>query len=718
MPLDSFSSNRWCSRRSFRVAAIVLGAGVLFGALPLQAIELSVTSAAAPVMEPVQASARRVDGGVTVPIRLSADAPTRVELPPGLWELAIDSPRFWSAPVYLPASAAEATVKLWPRATVTGHVSPRSPASATLVVRFAARNAKGEVAEPSGTIDCAFRDRAWSCALPASELDLQFGLTGYATEFRWGVKVPAGSVTDAGTLDFAPGSALSGTVEVQKHVRADLTAAEVSLSPANVEGGAALRELTAKPNSRGFFQVRGLAPGQYVVRARAKGLVTQPRPVEIIAGTNAALKAPLILAAPVTLSVSITPPVSPAGQRWQVQLATGIPGSDRGDVLDRSLASPQGTWRARALTPGEYFLQIEQQDGSVWRWERVVVGDEDLQLDLLATAEKVSGAVFLGDRPLQAAVQFGDDHGQTLHADEKGEFSGVIPLLTAGDEVPILVSAETPDVRRTVRMKGTVKADGGLRFDIHLPATTIVGQTVNTDGSPEPFAGLTVRSDSDQVVQQLTSHEDGSFQIYGFEPGTYRLQADNFRKRSSVVTVEAAETSDPVPVQVVLTSDEEVRGEIAMGAARVAGASVYALPVNTTTAYVPHATSDAAGRFVILLPPGTETYDMVVVPRGFSVTCARIRREPGKIVHVEVTQAPGTLTADIPEGGIPLLVHDGAELSLPWMAIRSGGTTEPSDKRQRLTVANLEAGTYAVCTGGKCVSVYVPPFSSAHAAIQ
>lgn len=703
------------------LVALVVIAWSLGDAAALTITVKTAGTASAPAT--ITALMRRVDG----------DAPARVlELPVGTpasvsdagshtWEItAASSTPFWVAPVY--ASGTEAvTLELWPLGSIGGKVAGAGPATSggDVIVSFApAADQPSAASRPAGVVTCPLHGVDWQCAVPAGLLDLRLNRTGFATEFRWAVKVS--DITDIGPLTFTAGSSVSGKVQLLQRSKTDLLKdVEVAMTPLNIDPSRReVPKYTAAADARGFFQVRGLRPGNYSLRARSKSsaLLSDTRTVAIIQHTNAALKEPLVLARPARLSVRITPALDVQQRRWQVMLLKTGDVAGTADVVDQSLASAKGEWSRRGVLPGEYRLEVQQEDGSEWMTEEFTLTSEDGDrvVEIAVSSQRVTGRVLLGTRPLAARVKLGGENGPALIADKTGRFEGEFPSF-ADDETVLFVTSDTPHVQRTLTVKGDRAPDGTIHFDIHLPATAVTGRTINEDGSPES-AIVTLRTKNDKgdrFFEQMFSSEDGAFQFEGFAPGVYVLQADAFQKASAVVDVEITDGTS-TPLDLVLRPQEQVRGVISMNGVPVAGADVYAFPRDTKTSLLPRVTSDAAGRFVLTLPPGTNTYDVMVVPRGFYITAARVTRDPKEGLRVTVGQDGGSLTIDAPDDQVPLhLGRAGGEYPLPWVVDVSGGTVSTHDGRRRLTVPNLEPGAYTVCRKRSCESVYVPRFATA-----
>lgn len=648
----------------------------------------------------VDAQLQRLDANAqTRPLTLSLDTPSDITIGEGTWELIITSPELWSAPVVL-SDGRDVALQLRRRGRIVGTVGGGAPASGDLRLTF---EQKQEGLH--GTTTCALRERKWTCDVPAGQLDLQFSLAGFATEFRWGVNVVPEQPANAGKLDFTPGSSLSGSLQLHENQKGTLERTEVSIAHANAGPGDRVRRLVAVANARGFFQFKGVPPGQYLVRATGKDLVTQPRTVDVIAGVNAALRTPLVMASPRRASITLTPPLDSHGEPWLVELYATSWGP--AELIGQSLAAESGLWTSAGLIPGNYLLYVRQKNQALWKIHELIMPADDVALVLPVEGQRIVGRVMLGDRPLAATIQFGSEYGEPLVADESGRFEGIVPK-SAESKARILVTSDVPAIRRHVEVEGALTPDGDLSYEIQLPNTTILGRTVDEKGTPIAFAILTVRSFEPDLFEQPSSGEDGSFQLAGYEPGSYRLQAESFKKKSAVVEVDASESSSLASIDVVLREEEEVRGEVTMGSVRIAAANIYGLPRDTSTSSVPHAQSDVNGRFVLALPPGTRTYDVIAFSPGFATTAGRIVRDPKRILSVETAQHGGTLIVDAPEGSRPVLVRDRGEFSLQWVAQETGGSVRTEDGIQRFVVPNLEPGDYQVCWNGKCAAVFVP----------
>lgn len=482
----------------------------------------------------VEGERRSIERDISVPGDVS------LELPPGIWELTVQSSMYWSRPKYVSGKEA-VTIDLWPVATLEGTVKgvESAPPSVIRVAFEPSEAERGARPSPSGEATCSIEGEKWNCLLPAGVYDLRFGSPGYASMFRWNVRAEAGVPTRIGSLSLVRGPSLFGYVVAHDGIECDMKDVRVTAVP-RVKGGQVRSAYTATPNARGFFQLTGIPPGDYLVAARGKGIRAESRPARVLKDLNAELRSPLILDRPKTISVTLTPPVAPDGSGWRVSLLLHDSDARRLDELvTKEAASAGGAWKHEAVA-GTYLLEIAEKDESVWWSEDVQVSADDVSRDIALPSLMVSGSVKLGDRPLAARILFGARMGprqKTLLADDDGKFSGMIPGKPDDSDVwDIGVEADVPRVQRTLeRVKGTRGQDGETRFEIELPATGISGRILNDDGTPEPHALVSLQPNDASEFQQVFGNAHGGYELFGLPNGKYRIQAESHPKTSGVV---------------------------------------------------------------------------------------------------------------------------------------------------------------------------------------
>ncbi len=198
---------------------------------------------------------------------------------------------------------------------------------------------------------------------------------------------------------------------------------------------------------------------------------------------------------------------------------------------------------------------------------------------------------------------------------------------------------------------------------------------------------------------------DGSFQIAGFEPGTYRVMADGDggKSRGVALTLRDGEATE---VELIIENTEPFRGRITMGEAPVIAADIYAFPRDATSPLIPQARTNEGGFFQVDMPPGTTIVDALVVQPAFDVVFGRTTLQRGKELRIGTQQMGGTIVLES-KAVNAILLHGRAELFAAFIADRAGGTIDAG----RITIPRLMPGQYFACTYDKtrCVSGYLAP---------
>jgi hypothetical protein len=656
-------------------------------------------------------------GGADTPIQQVVSVPGNhpLQLPPGNWEVTIESPALWSQPVVVTQSEA-ARIDLWPIGFVHGTFKgqrKRTAIDALRVLFTAVDRANAETADfpVSGETRCAVDGTAWRCPVPAGRYDLRLVARGYAAEFRWDQLIPAGKDSSLGTMVMRPGASLSGFVNLGRDVQAEMTSVVVTAKP---RAGATLpqRSYSSPVTRRGFFQIAGLPAGEYSVSAGSGKLRSSDRTVTILEERSAELRAPLIVDLPRKLTVRVTGPRE-APPLWHIRLYSVMPGP-RLENAAAGLTDAEGKWTAQ-LPPGEYLLQVGRSETSKWRSADITVGEADVDFDVQMPGRLVSGTVTLGSVPLaDAQLIFGGEQGseqETLVTDGEGKFTGVLPEPRDESDWTITIASDQPRVKRTVHQQPKENDGGSLEFVIDLPRTAVTGRVVNEDGSGEGNAIVTLRSPDGSVFEQVGTDDDGAFVLFGFEPGTYRVRADAARRSTAIVNVDATQDVT-APVQLVLRDEVAVRGRVQSRTTSGVEANLTALQRGVRSDFVPIASSDARGMFELWLPPGTRVFDLLVQAPGFAASAGRIAVVDDKFLTITVDQNGGSLSLEFPAGADPVLKHDGAEFRARWFATTTGGRIDALKSLERATIANVEAGEYTLCAGNQCKSGVVTPQGS------
>jgi hypothetical protein len=669
------------------VAFVSLCTGNIFAAQ----VRISVSGAIAPGA--VNLRAQRVDGrGEPRDAVIDAAGAGSISLGEGLWEIRLDSHRFWAAPIFL-RDGDSGSLELFPASEIRGTVND--------VRSLRARFSSVKEAGLKGEVQCDVEGGDFRCLIPDGTYDIRFSAPAKAPEFRFALQVPRNAPMQ---LKFVAGASLSGRLETARHVRAPLEGIEVLL----VDD--AKHRFSSVANARGFFQFKGLPPGTYALRARKQGLAAESRSVKILAGIAAELNKPLLLDRPHRLTVIVSPPLDPSSVPWRIELSQTDFRPRRTEIVSDSAASANGEWRQDSLIAGEYEVRVRRREGEQWYSGNVTLEDDDVTLPIAVVGTRLRGTISLGEKPIAASLSFGGEGGAVLHADEFGAFDGQIP---PGDsERLLLVECDLPRIRRTLRVKPERGESGEDHLDIRLPSTTLLGRVVDEDRKPMPHAIVNVSRDHPVVFEQTFTEADGAFQIAGFEPGTYSVTADDFEMGSKRTPV-TLEADKPTEVEIVLQKEVHVPGRMMIESAPVINAEIVAVPRDTWAPTLHSPMTDEQGRFRLALPPGTHVFDCLAVHPAFDVVMGRGTVEAKKLLHIATRQIGGTLrieSASSTDSARPMVRHAGAEFAASHIAGKAGGSVD----KNLIVIPRLEPGEYSVCAGEpvECSSGYVPPYGT------
>jgi hypothetical protein len=694
-----------------RALVILLVGSACAGAAVAAPISLETVVHGSTSVEPVQARLRadRV-GGTGAPVEgiVSVPGMASVELAEGNWELSIQSPRYWSAPTVV-SNGQAAVVELWPAGILTGTVKTDGKAGDVreLRVHFSPPPEHAGNGSPTGDSICSLTNERWECLVPAGRHDLRLLARGFAAEFRWDQEV--GARTDLGQLKLRRGASLVGFVTPTRGLKPTMRDVVVEARPQLMATANSRRVYTATVNERGFFQIAGLPAGQYLVHADAGRLRSEERSATIIEDRNAELRSPLVLDVPRKLVLHVESPATSATDPWQIRLSRVNRDANRLEEPLIGTVGEEGDWSAEVI-PGDYRLRIGRADGSTWHSADITVAS-DVYLDVSIPVRQINGRVKLGDRLLRGArLIFGGDYGGErceLVTDSDGEFSGTLPEQEkATTRWTITIDSADPRVRRTADHEPVQSDTGDLRFDIELPETVVTGRVVEEDGAAAPGAWVTLQSSEGNVFEQASADADGQFELFGFEPGTYRIQADAFGRSSEVAKIEASEPA-AAPLELVLRTEVVVRGRVQARNTMGVEAELTALPRGVQASFVPTATTNSNGFFELRLPPRTRILDLLIESPGFPLSLGRVTIQNDKYLTLTLDQNGGRLTLEIPGGANATISHGGAEVPLGWLARPIVGQDEGL-----VTFPSIEAGDYELCLNGNCRSGILAPHGS------
>lgn len=282
------------------------------------------------------------------------------------------------------------------------------------------------------------------------------------------------------------------------------------------------------------------------------------------------------------------------------------------------------------------------------------------------------------------------------------------------------MEADQPRVRRTLSaVRGTRNASGEIRFEIDVPSTLQRGIVLGQNGVGV-LAFVNVQTVAEVPrSEQFRTETDGSFEIAGLEPGTYRLQAEDRSGRSDIIELKIG-GEEKSPIELTVRPSQDIEGRITAGGAAISGAEVSAYPRGVGAMRAEDAVSRTDGRFTIPLPIGTERADLLIAADGFPSILLQGETRSKEPLVIEIARPAGTLVADTPSDALFNLRRRGAEISVLQLRHSVQSRNDNGKSYDRTEIILLEAGAYEVCVSfvdgkfidGKCASAYVPPNGS------
>lgn len=707
------------------VALVVSAPLVAEEEVPLASVRLSLE---------LPAGVETSDGGILVFRAAEGDVETRVPLtspsteaflPPNTtWSVALQAPGLWAPEQVVTTGASETRtlrkVPVWQLAIVRGKVIPAEPAEElpqTLEARFeiddAATPGEGSLKD---SVSCPIEeDGRFECDVPAALQDMRISAQDFVPHYFWGLEPSPEKAHRLGTLRMQRGASLVGRVALDGSGFGNV---DVELSPWQATGGdsglqdrlARTRRLT-QPNEQGFFQFGGLPEGAYVLEARHPELApARMFPVEVFSRGEVVLQQALHLRPPLTLSLTLDPPLDWLEQPWKVQIFRGSAGSSslEPEPMYQGVATMNGELTLPDVAPGRFKVTVADSQGNGFWTASDVLIETEADADLYVALElfPIEGRVTLGDEPLPAKLWFGGNEGTwaEIATDAHGEFTGVLP---ESGRFRLELLAEEPAIRHLHWVN--VPADGSLphRIEIEVPDTLIYGRVVDGSGAPVSRAGVLVQSEGHSLGVEVDAK--GAFEIRGLAEGEVELMAQGMTpegERSSPVETAMATENQPFgPVELRLQDVHTLQGQVlSERGSPVVGAAVVVLPPPEAPGFGARARTALDGSFEVEMPETVNRLHVLVMPPGHALKAFEIDTSYGRRFALQVPSQGGTLELAVPQelqdaatGATKLtLQQDGILLSKSqlyhWALSHQGRVAN-----EGLVVPDLAPGYYRVC---------------------
>ncbi|MBN1208525.1 MAG: carboxypeptidase regulatory-like domain-containing protein [Myxococcaceae bacterium] len=469
---------------------------------------------------------------------------------------------------------------------------------------------------------------------------------GYAPLLRDVVR-PYGEERTHLSLTLEPGLALTGrtvvrgTQEPLPLVELVLTAHGRKLESWQRAEAPAEERVFATSDARGNFRVEGLAPGGYLLEARAVGHAR-----EVLQGVK------LPAAGPLTVALQVAGVIEGFVVDAQGNPAAGaevqVSGRD-----PQVVTTGQGGGFSVEVEPGEHTVSARRGDeaGSLDRPVIVSAGrtvrDVWVRLGQGAVMEgrvvsRATGAPIAGASVDVSPYRQNGDSGRTV-TDGEGRFS--VGRLAPGS-YDLVVSA--PGFSELARRGLTVAS--GERFAVELQLTSTgaaEGQVRDTAGQPVQGAQVTGGSrwggGLGNIPAEARTDAEGRYRLEGLSAGTLLLTAS--REGATLGVSQRVEVTEGGTAQVDFTLEETgtVEGVVrATGGALPASLAVTAFAQGRgrfSPSDMARAEIDTAGNFRMVLPPGSYGLQLRSEERwGFGGRRSQsVLVEAGKIVRTELS---------------------------------------------------------------------------------
>ncbi len=664
------------------------------------------------------------------------------------WILSVEVDGYWAPELTIAAGSREAiAVTLLETATLVGRVRLKgeggerpdrirgkfnSSSDHAMTTATRAYRTEKPRSSPRGTLECPLLKQRFECALPAADLDLRLEIDGYAPHYLWGLSLEAGKTHSLGLIDLFAGASLIGTVDAEDPIRTE--------APVMVEMVPRLMTPTADPamiardrnraaatevGESGFFQIRGLAPGEYSLKATLAGFGSAYLPVVTIAeGREHELDEPLLLRPPARIEVFVTPPLDPYDLPWTIEISKDSAIS-RGvyEKVASGIASLSGSWTSDGLPPGRYTLKLCDDLASIWVNQEIEVEPEMAPIFLEVPYVSIEGTVTVGEEPVEADIWFGGRHAEHsihLESNEDGEFSG--PLSRTGRwPVDVRFHPSYAVTLKPVDVEPRPGKDTAV-VELSLPDTILAGEVVDEEGRPVPQPMIFVKG-KDAVEEnqsiQVAADDIGVFTIRGLSAGLLEIHAQDqlLDRRSDKILHTLREDSEAPPLRLVVREEITLSGYLYHAGQKIFDGLILAETEGahgTTPSVWQGSTEFGSGRYSVNLPKRPAS--VLVVAPGYAAKIFRFvpTSSGDHNLDLEMLSMGGRLSVEITPTAFakPELVrqvhvfHKDALVNLGILTINLRAEFQQSSGL--MVLGPLEAGSYALCLGDDCVGGDLP----------
>ena len=581
-------------------------------------------------------------------------------------------------------------------------------------------------APPAGRVRCIGGPQHSDCALPAVPLDLKIEPEGFAPVFFWNLQGKPGELRSLGPISLLAGASIAGRVvdgaghplvaELEAHPS---TSRDPSSPDLETNRRLGLKVVKANSDQDGRFQIVGIPPGEFDIKASASGFVptTLIRQIQLVGGEAQLIQDPLVFLHPERLRLQLIPERDPWNRPWIVEL---IADALEGIEEQKAPAKDDGAWISAPNPPGRYSLEILDHREQVWDRREIDLEKGEDVLPIEIPVLQIRGRANLAGDPA-AGILYLQQHpsvqGLRFELDEDGKFEGFV----AG-EGRWLASLERSGGGGSAIVAVDVRKRPGKSYaevEVVFPDTRIHGHVTDTAGKKIADAVISYFSVSTKAMGTVRSDAEGSFEILGVPPGPVNLNAKKEALQSPGIIISVEDSIAGPPLELVLHEQVEIEGLVVASGSPLAGARIVAWPDfgSTSLASLFSQTSSPDGGFLFEVPSFVPQLTVFAEARGIRRLLRHPVRSSERLI-IEMDVQGGELAVDLtqlladrgPEALVEVsLVHDGIQLPLiMWNLLRLQASPTPGLYRLGL----FEAGNYSLCVGLKSPNGPAPACSS------
>ena len=654
-----------------------------------------------------------------------------LNLADGIWQIQPSVPGYWSpgAEIAVPGQVPDGVhVALWPAASLHGELvtAGGEPLPQNLEVQLSAAQGLShqptamagntQIARPShATMRCRITTGMWNCLGPAGLFDVRLQTAQYTPRYLWGVSLKATETTDLGRTVLRQAPSVFGRAVRQDGSDPPAPCQAILLPDLERRGGPDPEANEPRSNKtfsvpltpRGYFQIVGVLPGRHMLAVEcqaASGL----RELRIQEDGETRID-PALRLEELTLDVTITPKVDPAGQPWKLAVTATAPHFRR--IANGDTASADGRWARRGLMAGDYHVVVTGSNGAVWLQRDFKLRANGGPLALRVGSVRIAGRALLSSQPVRARLVFSNNasgESATLDTDESGRFHGLLPVAQTPQESTWTVQAriaQPPVTQRLLDIKVPPGVGGAEAWlDLDFPAVPVRGSVVSTDGKPQPNVQVTFE-DSAGVRTTTGTDDAGRFEMSDLPAGKYTAVADSPAGASDRTPFEVADGGGN-ELKLVLNPYKRLAFYVVSSNGPVEDATVQVwIAPGVPRAFV---RTDSEGKFEVSLPPGITELGLTIGAPGYALKLVRLQipseeNDSRDARTITLDTSAGTLvlnfqlpSRDREDTATLYLVHNraiqDARTIVGWGANRGGATAnEPA------TIDSIEPGDYALC---------------------